>query len=63
MLAKKCWMDINTVKRRHMIHLKPTFPVDVIKDAFAVGARAFGENRIQEGADSLRWLVGLSEPR
>ncbi len=45
--------NLNAVQ---LIAVGKTFPVDLIKEAFTVGARAFGENRVQEGAEKAQIL-------
>ena len=43
-----------------LIAVSKTFPADRVREAAAAGQRAFGENRVQEGADKIDALRSLS---
>ena len=42
-----------------LLAVSKTFPASAVRQAFAAGQRAFGENYIQEGVDKINALAGL----
>jgi PLP dependent protein len=50
--------DANSVT---LLAVSKTFPAEAVRDAFAAGARAFGENYVQEGLAKIDALADLRE--
>lgn len=44
-----------------LLTVSKTFPADAVREAFAAGARAFGENYVQEGLAKIEALADLRE--
>ena len=42
-----------------LLAVSKTFGADAVREAFAAGQKAFGENYIQEGVDKIKALAGL----
>lgn len=51
-----CGRDVNEVT---LLAVSKTFGPQAVREAFAAGQRAFGENYIQEAADKIAQLAGL----
>ena len=51
-----CGRDVNEVT---LLAVSKTFGPHAVREAFAAGQRAFGENYIQEAADKIAHLAGL----
>jgi pyridoxal phosphate enzyme (YggS family) len=45
-----------------LLAVSKTFGIDAIRDAYAAGQRAFGENYVQEALDKMAALADLPEP-
>ncbi|MCX8521429.1 MAG: YggS family pyridoxal phosphate-dependent enzyme [Rhodoferax sp.] len=54
--ATACGRDANSIG---LLAAAKTFPARAVREAFAAGQRAFGENYIQEGVDKIRALSDL----
>jgi pyridoxal phosphate enzyme (YggS family) len=44
-----------------LVAVSKTFPAQAVRDAFAAGVRAFGENRVQEAEAKIAGLAGLRD--
>jgi pyridoxal phosphate enzyme (YggS family) len=44
-----------------LVAVSKTFPAQAVRDAFAAGVRAFGENRVQEAERKIAALAGLRD--
>jgi PLP dependent protein len=45
----------------HLLAVSKTFPLQAVREAYAAGQRAFGENYIQEGVDKTLALADLAD--
>jgi len=54
--AKACQRDASAIR---LLAVSKTFPAQAVRDAYAAGQMAFGENYIQEGVDKIAALADL----
>jgi len=55
--AQSAGRDPSSVR---LIAVSKTFPIDAVREAYAVGQREFGENRVQEGLQKIDGSADLS---
>lgn len=58
-IAQACAAASRPVQSVTLLVVSKTFPGDAVREAFAAGARAFGENYVQEGLDKIAALADL----